>query len=533
MGNDIEAAPHTTRISEDANSLKSSAHVGREELADIVPPHDSYEGRHRFDPHASWSVEEERRVLDRGNLSNALADNLLNDLGLTSDDYNNGTTIQLVCFLAAEFPVQFLTKRYGFKYILPTMMLAWGTASWGQAWMHDRTSFYLGRAAIGLCEGGFIPGVILFATYFYKSKELSIRLAAFWSTLNIARVISALLAAGILEMRGVGGKPGWFWLFLLEGLLTVVIATLSFLYLPAAPTSTTNVLWRKGWYTEREEISKFPATNCIYETFTYFVRSNSVMVNRILRDDPAKGLTALKEPATFKDIRAAWSDSSMWGLYFIGLVAYIPASPVQGYLTLTLKRLGFSTFNSNMLTIPSAALQVVTMLALAYSSDYFNERTFHCIFGEFWIMPLLIALLTLPDGGREWGRFSLITLISGYPYFHPLVSSWISENTFDVKKRAITAATYNVIVQIGSLISSQIYRKYDGPYYKQGNSVLVAICALSVITFLVQRWVLVRLNKKKQEKWEQMTSEEKAVYQADIAAREKDGNKRLDFRFTL
>ena len=177
--------------------------------------------------------------------------------------------------------------------------------------MHDRTSFYLGRAAIGLCEGGFIPGVILFATYFYKSKELSIRLAAFWSTLNIARVISALLAAGILEMRGVGGKPGWFWLFLLEGLLTVVIATLSFLYLPAAPTSTTNVLWRKGWYTEREEISKFSATKCIYETFTDFVRSNSVMVNRILRDDPAKGLTALKEPATFKDIRAAWSDSSM------------------------------------------------------------------------------------------------------------------------------------------------------------------------------------------------------------------------------
>ncbi|KAE8824196.1 hypothetical protein HRS9139_09378 [Pyrenophora teres f. teres] len=513
MGNDIEATPHTARVNDiDASSLKSADHVGRQELANIIHPHASYEGHHRFDPHASWSDEEERRVLDRGNLSNALADNLLDDLKLTSDDYNNGTTIQLLCFLAAEFPVQFLTKRYGFKYILPSMMLAWGTASWGQAWMTNRTSFYLGRAAIGLCEGGFIPGVILFATYFYKSKELSMRLAAFWSTINVARVCSALLAAGILKMRGIGGHPGWFWLFLLEGLLTVVIAIVSFLYLPAAPTNTTNVLWRNGWYTEREEI---------------------IMVNRILRDDPAKGLTALKEPATFKDIRAAWSDSSMWGLYFIGLIAYIPASPVQGYLTLTLKRLGFSTFNSNMLTIPSAALQVVTMLALAYSSDYFNERTFHCIFGEFWIMPLLVALLKLPDGGREWGRFSLITLISGYPYFHPLVSSWISENTFDVKKRAITAATYNVIVQVGSLISSQIYRKYDGPYYKQGNSVLVAICALSLITFLVQRQVLIRLNKKKQEKWEQMTSEEKAVYQADGAARKEEGNKRLDFRFTI
>jgi len=219
-------------------------HVGRENHCDALPPHDSYEGKHRWDPEATWTRAEERRVvrktdlyllswlcvmffglqLDRGNLSNALADNLLIDLGITSDDYNNGTTIQLLCFLAAEFPVQMLTKRYGFRYILPTMMILWSTVSWAQAWMHDRTTFYITRALIGLFEGGFIPGTILFATYFYTSKELSVRLAAFWSTLNVARVISALLAAGILEMRGVGGKPGWFWLFLLEGLLTFFIA---------------------------------------------------------------------------------------------------------------------------------------------------------------------------------------------------------------------------------------------------------------------------------------------------------------------
>ena len=92
--------------------------------------------------------------------------------------------------------------------------------------MTNRTSFYITRAFIGACEGGFIPGTILFATYFYKTKELAIRLACFWSTLNVARVISALLAAGILEMRGVGGKPGWFWLFLIEGLLTFLIGVI-------------------------------------------------------------------------------------------------------------------------------------------------------------------------------------------------------------------------------------------------------------------------------------------------------------------
>jgi hypothetical protein len=68
MGTDIEAAPHTRRVSEDASSLKLPAQVGRQELADIVPPHESYEGRHRFDPHASWSIEEERRVVRKTDL---------------------------------------------------------------------------------------------------------------------------------------------------------------------------------------------------------------------------------------------------------------------------------------------------------------------------------------------------------------------------------------------------------------------------------------------------------------------------------
>lgn len=145
----------------------------------------------------------------------------------------------------------------------------------------------------------------------------------------------------------------------------------------------------------------------------------------------------------------------MWGLYLIGLVAYIPQGPVQGYLSLTLKRLGFTTFESNMLSIPSAALQIILMLILSKSSEYFGERTFHCVVGEFWSLPLLATLLGLPDHGYNWGRFTVTTMISGYPYFHPIVSAWISENTFDVKKRAITAATYNVIVQVGSVISSR------------------------------------------------------------------------------
>jgi len=311
-------------------------------------------------------------------------------------------------------------------------------------------------------------------------------------------------------MRGVCGKPGWFWLFLIEGILTALLGLISLLYLPQSPVSTKSVLCRRPWYTEKQEF---------------------IMINRLLRDDPAKGLTAIKEPATWTDIKSAWGDNSMWGLYFLGLVAYIPATPVQGYLSLTLRNLGFSTFDSNMLSIPSAALQVVLMLALAKSSEYFDERTFHCFLGEFWVMPLLAALLALPAHGYAWSRFTLTTMISGYPYFHPILGAWISENSFNVKKRALTAATYNVIVQMGSVIGSQIYRADDSPYYYRGNKVLISICALALVTLIVQRFWLKSLNRSKERRWESMSVDERAEYQGLLGQREKDGNKRLEFRF--
>jgi MFS family permease len=90
-----------------------------------------------------------------------------------------------MAFLSTEIPVQLLIKRYGFNQILPAMMIGWSLVSWTQAWITGRASFYITRALIGAFEGGFIPGTILFATYFYKTRELSVRLAFFWSTLNV------------------------------------------------------------------------------------------------------------------------------------------------------------------------------------------------------------------------------------------------------------------------------------------------------------------------------------------------------------
>lgn len=77
----------------------------------------------------------------------------------------------------------------------------------------------------------------------------------------------------------------------------------------------------------------------------------------------------------------------------------------------------------------------------------------------------------------------------------------------------------------------EIYRADDSPYYYRGNKVLISICALTLVTFVVQRENLRCLNRRKKTVWDSMTVEERLSYQDDREKRERDGNERLDFRF--
>ena len=106
-------------------------------------------------------------------------------------------------------------------------MVSWSIVAICQARMTGRATFYLFRCLLGLIEGGFIPDVILYLSYFYKSKELPIRLSFFWGSYAMTHIISAFLAFGILRLRGHSGWAGWQWLFAIEGALTAVIGVVS------------------------------------------------------------------------------------------------------------------------------------------------------------------------------------------------------------------------------------------------------------------------------------------------------------------
>jgi hypothetical protein len=160
--------------------------------------------------------------LDRGNISQPLSDNMLDDLGLNTNDYNYGQAIFHFSFLMAELPSQLISKWIGLDRWIPIQMVNWSIIASMQVFISGRKSFYLCRALIGLVEGeiekaqmlsswnradatltgGLIPDNILYLSYFYTGTELPRRLSFFWVSSQLTNILSAFLAFGILRLRG-------------------------------------------------------------------------------------------------------------------------------------------------------------------------------------------------------------------------------------------------------------------------------------------------------------------------------------------
>jgi len=429
---------------------------GDASIATFYAPVEHYEGRHRFDPAFEWTAQAERQVVrkidrriciwicimffalqvDRGNIFQALTDNMLDDLGMSTNDYNTGQTIFFACFILAELPSQLISKRLGPDIWLPLQMVAWSLVASLQATLSGRWSFWITRALIGICEGGFIPTVVLYLSYWYNSTELPIRLAFFYLTKELSDMISALVAFGILHMRGTLGIAGWRWLFALEGIITGLIGIASYFYLPPFPTQTASKFrGEKGWFNAEQE---------------------RIMVNRILRDDPSKGDMHNREALTPSMIWHCLTDYHLWPIYLLGLSWEMPVQPIDQYMTLTLRNAGFDTFTVNLLTIPAYAFWMINLIIITRISERINERFLLAIISQLWILPILVTLEILPASRNHWVVWMLTVLAFAQPYVHAILVGVASRNSGSVRTRAVSAALYNMSIQASNIIGSNV-----------------------------------------------------------------------------
>ncbi|KAB8227003.1 major facilitator superfamily domain-containing protein [Aspergillus alliaceus] len=386
------------------------------DIAKEYQPREDWENLHRFDPSARWTWGEENRLirkidlrimvftaimfmaleLDRANLQQALTDNFLDDLNLTTNDYNLGNTVFKLSFLCAELPSQLLSKWMGPDRWIPMQMTLWSAVGMAQYGLSGRSSFLACRALLAILQGGFIPDIILYLSYFYKSHELSVRLGFFWTAMNLADILASFLAFGLLHLRGIQGQAGWRWLFLIEGLLTLIIGLAAFILMPPGPCQTAN--WargKSGWFTPREE---------------------TIMVNRVIRDDPSKGTMHNREPITPNLLWKSLCDFDLWPLYALGVTFLTPITPPHQYLTLTLRGMGFNTFVTNLLAIPSQVAQIFTMLTLTYVSEWITQLTWSAMIPQIWALPFVIYLYAVDINNiNKWVAWAIMTVFLSVP----------------------------------------------------------------------------------------------------------------------
>ncbi|WDK09213.1 major facilitator superfamily transporter [Colletotrichum graminicola] len=492
--------------------------------------HPQWENWSAFDPSFRWTWREERAVrrkvdwkimvwacimfaalnIDRNNISNAVSDNMLDDLGLTRGDYNIGQTISRVGFLVAELPSQLISKRIGPDLWIPIQICLFSIISGAQFFLKGRASFLATRYLIASFQGGFIPDTILYLSYWYTGTSLPIRLAWFWMSSQLVDIGVGFAAVGLVSMRGILGYEGWRWLFLVELSLSVTVGLASFFLMPQCPAKTKS-WWRpKGYFTEKEA---------------------KIIVNSVIRDDPQKGGMYNRQGLSVRQIWECSKDYDMWPLYALGLLFGLPKYPVSQYLTLSLRDLKFNVIQTNLLSIPNIIGSSVTMLLITAASELLNNRSFVAMAEDAWLLPCFVALIALADPISPWAYFAIATVLLSFPYTHPIQVAWTSRNAGSVQNRTVSASLYNMFVQVSGMIGANIYQPDDAPRYFKANKGLLVICiwmcVSSVPLFFVQypftyfyyRW----RNNSKAKQWDAMTPEQQHEYRANTTDK---GNKR-------
>ncbi|MGH1571113.1 MFS transporter [Methylobacterium sp. P31] len=175
--------------------------------------------------------------IDRVNVGFAKL-SMLSDLKFSEAVYGLGAGIFFIGYFLFEVPSNLLLEKIGAKRTLARITILWGLTSITMAWIQSQWAFYVLRFLLGVFEAGFFPGVVLYLTYWFPAEKRSQINGMFMTSFAIAGVVGGPLAGWIMSsMGGVWGHANWQWLFILEGIPSVLAGLAVLAFLPDRPNN--------------------------------------------------------------------------------------------------------------------------------------------------------------------------------------------------------------------------------------------------------------------------------------------------------
>jgi ACS family tartrate transporter-like MFS transporter len=160
--------------------------------------------------------------VDRVNVGFAAMD-MKRQLNFSDAVYGTGAAMFFLGYALFDIPSNLVMRRFGTRLWIARIMITWGAIAALMMFVSSARSFYIMRFLLGVAEAGFIPGMLLYLTYWFPSHERARAVAKFMTASSLAGVVGGPLSSVLLKLDGVAGLQGWQWLFVAEGIPTVLL----------------------------------------------------------------------------------------------------------------------------------------------------------------------------------------------------------------------------------------------------------------------------------------------------------------------
>ena len=269
---------------------------------------------------------------------------MLDDLGFSEAVYGLGAGIFFIGYFLFEVPSNLLLEKIGARRTLARITILWGLTSVAMAYVESPMSFYVLRFLLGAFEAGFFPGVVLYLTYWFPAAQRARINGMFMTSFAIAGVVGGPIAGFIMSrMVGVGSLANWQWLFIIEGIPSVLAGIAVLRYLPEKPAQA-------KWLTqaERDHVSQV-----------------------IAREDAA--------PEKHSDLKSLVRNPKVWLCALVYFCIVSGNATIAFWTPSVIKSLGID--NNMTIGLLAAIPFIIGTLAMVWNghhSDQTGERRAHC-----------------------------------------------------------------------------------------------------------------------------------------------------------
>ncbi|KAI0313918.1 MFS general substrate transporter [Amylostereum chailletii] len=417
--------------------------------------------------------------LDRSNVGNARIAGMAVDLNLYGLRYNVAAAVFFIPYSFAEVPSNIIIKLVGPSVWIPTIMVVWGLIMTLMCLVNTFAGLVVARAFLGLAEAGLFPGAVYYLSMWYPRHMRATRFAIFSSAANLSGAFGGLLAFAIEHLDGKAGLHGWQWIFLIEGLVTTVVAFASYTFFADSP-----------------------------KTAKFLSSAERTFILDALEADAGKEETRFDR----KYVYEALKDWKSWVLALIFIGSVYLFSPVfcqssrlsrvsPGVYAVALfapsiiASLGYSAARAQLLSVPPNFCGCIYTITMATLSDRFRIRGPFIIFNS--CVSMFGYVLAYATSAPGPGYIAIFFATMGVYANSPIISAWVGGNVAGDVKRGVVLAMAIGTGNLWALCSSLVF--FDPPRYHHGHGTIIGTLILNIVCTTILMWRYRTVNKAREE----------------------------------